>query len=266
MKPNSFLREEATLKLEGKWGFCVALSLVYYIIVQVAGNICTAPLDLLEVKRLLGADITSETYGYVALFPVFLIVLICFNSLMSWGYTITFLRLFRDKKKDLSYLFAGFQQFKRVLGTMLLMTLYILLWTLLFIIPGYIKQYSYAMTPYILEDRPDLSYDEAIEESMRMMDGYKGKLFCLHLSFIGWGILAILTCGIGFLWLYPYIMTAQAAFYEDRKADFYPETAEEEPVVEEEVVVDEPVKEEVAQEKVVAEPANLKNEGHYDKG
>lgn len=55
---------------------------------------------------------------------------------MSWGYTITFLRLFRDKKKDLSYLFAGFQQFKRVLGTMLLMTLYILLWTLLFIIPG----------------------------------------------------------------------------------------------------------------------------------
>ena len=115
-------------------------------------------------------------------------------------------------------------------------------------------------------DYPDLTSNEAIEESMRMMDGYKWKLFCLHLSFIGWGILAIFTCCIGFLWFYPYYLTAQAAFYEDRKAEFYPETAEEEPVAEQEVVVDEPVKEEVAQEKVVAEPANLKNEGHYDKG
>ncbi len=266
MKPNSFLREDALSKLEGKWGFTVALTLVYYIVVQVSSNCVSGPIDFLEAKRLLGYDISTEALGYIALIPLLILVLICFSSIMSWGYTITFLRLFRDKKKDLSYLFAGFSQFKRVLGTMLLMLLYTCLWTLLFIIPGYIKQYSYAMTPYILEDRPDLSYDEAIEESMRMMDGYKGKLFCLHLSFIGWGILAIFTCGIGFLWLYPYIYMSQAAFYEDRKAELYPEAAEEAPMNEQEVVADEPVKEDVAQEKEAAEPANLKNEGHYDKG
>lgn len=263
MKPNSFLREEATLKLEGKWGFTVALTLIYYIIIQVASNCCSAPINMLEAKRLLGFDITSEASGYLILLPVFVIVLICFSSLLSWGYTITFLRLFRDKKKDLGSLFEGFRHIKRVLGTMVLMTIYIILWTLLFIIPGIIKQYSYAMTPYILEDRPELSYDEAIEESMRMMDGYKWKLFCLHFSFIGWHILAILTCGIGYLWLYPYIYMAQAAFYEDRKAELYPETTEEEPEAEQEEVAAAPAEEKPMQKEVAAETTDPKNEGHY---
>ena len=53
-----------------------------------------------------------------------------------------------------------------------------------------------------------------------MMNGHKFDLFYLHLTFIGWGILSLLTLGIGFLWLNPYMMTAQAQFYEDVKAEY----------------------------------------------
>ena len=91
---------------------------------------------------------------------------------------------------------------------------------LLFIIPGIIKAFSYAMTPYILEENPELSANDAIDHSRAMMKGHKFDLFWLYLSFIGWFILCILTLGIGFLWLTPYMETSVAAFYEDVKADY----------------------------------------------
>ena len=103
---------------------------------------------------------------------------------------------------------------------MLLMGIFISLWSLLFIIPGIIKAFSYAMTPYILEENPELSANEAIDRSRAMMRGHKFDLFWLYLSFIGWAILCLLTAGIGFLWLIPYISTTQAAFYEEVKADY----------------------------------------------
>ena len=307
MKPNSFLREEATLKLEGNWGNMALTTLVFFVclyfaflvpyyiflssfMVHLLGN----PALLSETSNPNSLQILSDMIlplgGYYLSYYVILILLVPF----FWGYITIFLNLYRKGKTDVSNLFDGYSKFKKVFFPMLLCAIYLWLWNILFslgayllialclflkldptlsifigclaLIPYFAKCYSYAMTPYIVMDYPDLTSNEAIEESMRMMDGYKWKLFLLHLSFIGWGILAIFTCCIGFLWFYPYYLTAQAAFYEDRKAEFYPETAEERPAAEEEVVVDEPMKEEVAQEKVAAEPANLKNEGHYDKG
>ena len=99
------------------------------------------------------------------------------------------------------------------------MNVFIFLWSLLLIIPGIIKSYSYAMTPYILVDKPELSANEAIEESMRLMSGHKFDLFYLQLSFIGWFILALLTAGIGFLWLTPYYNSTVASFYLSLKAE-----------------------------------------------
>ena len=86
--------------------------------------------------------------------------------------------------------------------------------------PGIVKSLAYAQTPYILLDNPKLSTVEAIHLSREMMFGYKGKLFLLLLSFIGWGILCIFTCGVGFLWLAPYMQSSMAAFYEDVRADY----------------------------------------------
>ena len=76
------------------------------------------------------------------------------------------------------------------------------------------------MVPYILTDKPELTAEEAINLSMKMMDGHKLDLFILSLSFIGWSILAIFTLCIGYLWLTPYIYTTMVAFYEDVKAEY----------------------------------------------
>ena len=103
---------------------------------------------------------------------------------------------------------------------LLLTSIFVGLWTLLFIIPGIIKSFAYAMTPYILVDYPDLSPNQAINLSIKMMKGHKFDLFWLGLSFIGWGILSILTLGIGLFWLIPYVQTAMAAFYVDVKAEY----------------------------------------------
>ena len=114
----------------------------------------------------------------------------------------------------------AFDGYGRKVWGMFLMALFTMLWTLLFIIPGIVKAFAYAMTPYILEEHPELSANEAIDRSVAMMKGHKFDLFYLILSFIGWGLLCIPTLMIGTLWLTPYIYTSMAAFYEDVKADY----------------------------------------------
>ena len=122
------------------------------------------------------------------------------------------------KDIDLGILFEGFKDYSRIMGTVVLVFIYTFLWSLLLIIPGIIKHYSYAMTPYILKEEPEMKNNAAIEKSMVMMDGNKMKLFMLDLSFIGWAILCLFTFGIGFFFLQPYMQASHAAFYEDLKA------------------------------------------------
>ena len=100
------------------------------------------------------------------------------------------------------------------------MSIYTFLWTLLLIIPGVIKGLSYSMTPFILTDKPELSANEAIELSMKMMDGHKMDLFVLLLIFCGLTLLSVVTLFIGLLWVTPYMYMRLAAFYEDVKAEY----------------------------------------------
>jgi uncharacterized membrane protein len=88
------------------------------------------------------------------------------------------------------------------------------------IIPGIIKGISYSQTSFILKDNPELSYNAAIERSMAMMEGYKMQYFLLQLSFIGWILLSMLTCGILNLWVLPYVVATDAHFYEFVKEEY----------------------------------------------
>lgn len=191
LKENSVLRQEARAALEGNWLMSAVATLIYMAIVSVCSVI--------------------PMVGWL--------IVIVVGLPISWGLCIMFLQLHESRKlPSLDTMFNGFHDMGRILGTTLLMQVYIFLWSLLLIVPGIIKTCSYAMTPYILRDHPELSYNAAIEKSMAMMQGHKMKLFLLYLSFIGWAILCMLTLGIGCLFLYPYMYTAQAAFYEDLKA------------------------------------------------
>lgn len=105
--------------------------------------------------------------------------------------------------------------------TMFLRNLYIFLWSLLLVIPGIIKSYSYRLVPYILAEHPEMDAKEVLETSRRLMDGHKWHTFVLELSFIGWSILSAVTCGIcGILIQNPYQAMTNAYLF---KAIAYPE-------------------------------------------
>lgn len=138
------------------------------------------------------------------------------TGVLTFGSTAFFLR----KTNDLMFLFKGFNNFVKTFLAGLLQQLYISLWTLLFIIPGIVKTYSYAMTYYILNDHPELSANEAITKSREMMDGHKWDLFVLQLSFLGWDLLGMLTFGIlNVLYVNPYRQYAMAEFYNSIKGE-----------------------------------------------
>ncbi len=105
----------------------------------------------------------------------------------------------------------------RYMGTMALTYLYTILWSLLFLIPGIIKGYSYYLVPYILSDNPELSYNQAIDESRRLMDGRKMEMFIYDFSFFFWLLLSGLTLGIAGIYVIPYIQLTTASIYLDIK-------------------------------------------------
>ena len=120
-------------------------------------------------------------------------------------YAIISLKVIDRERVSIEDTFSGFRNFINALGLLLWQQLWVLLWSLLLIIPGIIKAYSYSMCFYILADHPDIGIREALNESKRITQGYKMDLFILDLSFLGWGILSVLTLGIGFFWLVPYM-------------------------------------------------------------
>ncbi len=152
------------------------------------------------------------TIGAIVMAVVFFVL----GSIISLGYAKFNLELVdRQKAPELNTLFGYFGHWKTATIAKLLQTVYVVLWSLLLIIPGIAAAYSYAMTGYILSENPELTPSEAIQQSKQMMAGNRWRLFCLQFSFIGWGVLASLTLGIGNLWLTPYQQAAQAAFYRE---------------------------------------------------
>lgn len=135
------------------------------------------------------------------------IILVGFNGWM--------LRFARGENPPVKELFASFRIYKSAMATMLQHDVYLLLWSLLFLIPGIVKGYAYSMTPYIIYENPRLTPDQAITLSRKMTDGYKADLFVMELSFIGWNLLSVLTVGIlGIVYVNPYYRLSMAGAYE----------------------------------------------------
>ena len=192
-------RKQAWQALSGQWGTMAVICLLYAVL--------TAVLSYTAFGALL------------------------FGGVLMIGLSSATLSLLRVKHANVEYLFDGFKlNLTNALLASVLYNIFLLLWTLLFFIPGIVKSYSYAMTFYILRDNPNMPANDAITESRRMMNGNKFRLFCLHFSFIGWLILSALTFNILLIWVIPYMQTAQAAFYESLKqpaiyTDYFEEQA-----------------------------------------
>ena len=138
------------------------------------------------------------------------------GGVIQLGYSQYLLKQHDREITSIRDLFSQFDRFGQAFLQKFLRGLFIFLWSLLLVIPGIIKTYSYAMTPFIMAENPEMTAKEAIAESKRLMDGHKWELFCLGFSFIGWALLAALTLGIGSIFLNPYVEAAYAAFYRDK--------------------------------------------------
>ena len=139
-------------------------------------------------------------------------------SPLEIGLCSFFLKLSNEEKPEVLTPFKDTfdSTYTKKLGGSLWMALWIFIWSLLFFIPGIVKSFSYAMTPYILADCPEVSPTEALKISQRMMNGHKGELFMLQLSFIGWHILSSLTFGILTLfYVGPYLQSTSAEYYKN---------------------------------------------------
>lgn len=179
------LKTKAKESLRGRWVLAIGVTLIYAAISCIASYIpYLGPVVMLFCA------------------PAFLLGLVTF-----------FLKLSRNENVEIEMLFSGFSQFVKAFCVYFMMGLIIFLWSLLLIIPGIIAAYRYSMVFYILADNPDMGVMEILNESKRLTQGYKGAIFVLHLSFIGWALVGILTCGIGYLWLEPYVSTTMANMY-----------------------------------------------------
>ena len=165
-----------------------------------------------------GKNITaSMLLGGIAAVFVISFILSLIGDVIDLGYKKYYIDLVLENRANKAgVLFSRFGIFFKAIGLRLYMGFFIILWSLLFIIPGIIAGFRYAMAPYIMAENPDIGIREAVNMSKQMMDGHKARLFWLSLSFIGWDMLCVLTLNIGYLWLNPYMNAAQAAFYIER--------------------------------------------------
>lgn len=201
MKSNKEYRAQALAALKGNWTPSVLLVLVYC-------ALCVVP-SMLGDQETIGA-FASMAVSIVVAIPLGVGLYAGFRKISNGEEVRLFEYSFRE----------GFNRWGHNVGGMLLMGIYTFLWTLLLIVPGIIKSLSYALTPFILTDKPELSANETIELSMKMMDGHKLDLFVIYLIFFGLSLLSVVTLFIGSFWLAPYMYVRLAAFYEDVKAEY----------------------------------------------
>lgn len=200
MGNNQTYKNRALSSLEGKWAEGIIATLIVFLISGVVSSVASIPFD-----PNLGAGIQG------------IWALLCIP--LGWGLTVFFLSLIRHQ--DISYerLFDGYKDFVRIFLTLFLVGICEFIGLLLLIVPGIIAALMFSQASFILKDDPQISSGDAMKRSMEMMDGHKMELFMLWLSFAGWFILALLTCGIGLLFLYPYFYSTMAHYYEDLKAE-----------------------------------------------
>ena len=202
MKQNFEYRKAALELLKGNWSSVIVISVFMFILE------CIVQTSFAFFIPAEYNGITTLVANLLLFFPLVYVFKIHLLALSREGKKIVFSEYLTNLKK----------KYSRAVPVMGLICLYVMLWTILLIIPGIIKGYSYAMASYISIDNEELSAEECVQRSIKMMHGHKMQLFLLDLSFFSWVLLSILTLGIGLLWLAPYQETAHIKFYEDLKS------------------------------------------------
>ncbi|MGM9631732.1 MAG: DUF975 family protein [Eubacteriales bacterium] len=208
------------------WLKSIVITLLMMGIVGVTGGLLFTLSNALLLPALMGLIQTYAPNSKILIYviPIILdileiMMLNIFIGPLSVGLVSVHLDLVRhDGDISIRKFFDGFKEFLDNFLVGFMYVLHITLWTLLFIIPGIYVSYSYAMVFHVRKDHPDYRWQQCFDESERLMEGNRWRLFKLHMSFIGWAFLGSLAfCGLGSLWVTPYEMVSTAVFYEEIK-------------------------------------------------
>ena len=221
----SEIRERAWSKLgeNGGWGTAICGFILVFFVSHVINSLVqsfSGATAFLQMARDVQAGVLSqeEFMKGVPKFmgALFVVMLVAYyvNAVFRYGISALSIAVMRGGAR-IGHAFSGFGKGWSTLWLMALAHLYIFCWTLLFVIPGIRAAFSYALIYLIKADHPDWDADRCIGESKRLMEGNRWRYFCFCLSFLGWWILGVLTCGLAFIFAMPYFNVAQAAFYEE---------------------------------------------------
>jgi len=221
------LRAKAWNSLKDKYWMAFIVVIVSGLLVSIGTGLVSAAQSMIDIVSMVDPSEMDSTMELGAVVINIMAFVLCIAGLMisifignaaSVGLTNYFIKntnttpVFADA-------FSGFKvRYRRNIGTLLLVGIKVVLWSILFVIPGIIKSYEYAIIPHILADDPEISSKDAFKKAKEMMNGNKFRLFKLNISFIGWYVLCFVTFGIGTFFLMPYINAATAEFYVELKS------------------------------------------------
>jgi len=246
-EPSRNLRALGRNALAGEWKTATIAVIIYLICIMIpplvfdglfgvnVGNVFTSDGYTYGMDPYSYSTIYNIMPSYSLLSSIYLMLV---TGPLTLGMTMFFLALFRKHIVKPADIFLGFEQFGKALGLLLFQSLFIILWTCLFIVPGIIASIRYSQAFFILADDPGKGIRQCMDESKAMMRGNKSKYFCMILSFIGWILLSSLPGAIlsniggivsmnafvvslfffaGYLFTAPvmaYIFSTEAGFYE----------------------------------------------------
>lgn len=217
------LKANAKINFKKNYWGCVGAAVIAFGCNTVIGRVIT----ILErsIAGYTGSSGTGYVIGEIVVWIIRIMTIFCVTTVIVVG-TDSFFIKNRMGNGEISDVLGRFnsEHYGNIVKTMFLEFLYIYLWSLLFIIPGIVKFYEYRMVPYILAENPGMNSKEVFEISKRMMNGKKWEMFVLDLSFIGWAILGIITCGIvAVFYVMPYKNATDAEVYAFNKVQAYTE-------------------------------------------
>ena len=240
MFDRSLIKSNAKTSLKRFYGLALVAILIVSVISSIGSSLTAPDVDATEFSESVTSYITTQDEAaYQEMMDecnemiaestadasdswknvVSLVFALLVTNILTVGMSRFYLRA-REYPASVGDLFYGYKKgFGRNVLTMFLRGLYVFLWSLLFVVPGIVKSYEYSMIPYILAENPNISRKRAFELSKAMTKGYKGNLFMLDLSFIGWTLLGgVCCCGVGTIFLAPYISASWAEAYTFLKA------------------------------------------------
>ncbi|MFT8558136.1 DUF975 family protein [Liquorilactobacillus hordei] len=237
MKTRRELKNEVKETFKGHWGQAIKVAIIpiiFQIIIIMLGILAVMILSIIvaeysdSISNGISSVDTSNKFGHGNVFGNSAGGIIA--TMILTGISFTFLDWLRTKNADFSALKGAFSVFTKrnflgILVLYILTNIFIFLWTLLLIVPGIIKSFAYSQTYFVYKDMSqsknadDFNFLDYITKSRELMVGHKFEFFVLKLSFIGWDIVAILTLGLGYIWVIPYKLATYAAYYKSLAAN-----------------------------------------------